>query len=482
MHTKNTRMRTILPFIVALITITLFSKCSLHCDTCGKEERDPCKAEQKKIRQLKEKIKHVVVIYQENWSFDGLYGSFPGANNRSNANTYQVDKNGNLLDTVKYPMVEIYPGGKPLWIVDTSFKNLDPDKKSLPLAAKPYDLINYNIRPDVETGDITHRFYTEQLQIDNGKMDKFAAYSENPGLVQSYFDATNMPEGKLAQQYTLCDNFFHSAFGGSFLNHIWLIAAATPVWKNAPDEFVCKVADTELYGYDNKVTTDGYAVNTVYSVNTPHGKDDYYLPNQTMPTIGDRLNDQEITWAWYSGGWNDAIAGHPDAAYFQYHHQPFVYFENFKDGTENKKNHLKDETDFFADIKSENLPQVCFIKALGINNEHPGYANLERGQKHVDSLVKLIMNSKYSDDCVIIIAYDEHGGRWDHVPSPKIDRWGPGSRVPCIIISKYARKNFIDHTQYETVSILKFIETLHGLKPLSSRDSAANGLMNAFQF
>ena len=462
-------MKNFIFFITAFFIIACFSKCSFDCDSCGKkEESDPCKSEQKKIEQLKKKIKHIIVIYQENWSFDGLYGSFPGANNRSCANTYQVEKNDSLMKNFKLP----------LDMKGAIIKNF----VGKTLLAKPYNLIDYGVLPDEETGDITHRFITEQLQIDNGKMDKFAAYSENPGLVQSYFDATNMPEGKLAQKYTLCDNFFHSAFGGSFLNHIWLIAAATPVWKNAPYEFINKDADTQLYNYDNKVTTDGYAVNTVYSVNMPHGKDTYYLPNQTMPTIGDRLNDKKISWVWYSGGWNDAMAGHPDSTYFQFHHQPFVYFENFKDGSENKKQHLKDEIDFISAIKSEDLPQVSFIKAFGINNEHPGYANLERGQKHVDSLVQLVMNSKYGDDCVIIIAYDEHGGRWDHVAPRRIDRWGPGSRVPCIIISKYAKKNYIDHTQYETVSILKFIETVHGLKPLSSRDSAANGLMNAFEF
>ena len=119
---------------------------------------------------------------------------------------------------------------------------------------------------------------------------------------------------------------------------------------------------------------------------------------------------------------------------------------------------------------------------LGEDDEHPGYSALERGQRHVDSVVKLVMASKYWDDAVIIIAYDEHGGRWDHVAPPKIDRWGPGTRVPCIVISKYARKHFVDHTQYETVSILKLIESRFGLRPLTQRDSAATNLLNALDF
>ena len=109
---------------------------------------------------------------------------------------------------------------------------------NLALPLIPYDLTKYKyIAANALTGDIVHRFYHEQLQIDNGlleskngDLDKFVTWSDNPGLVLSYIDATNLPEGRLAQQYTLCDNFFHSAYGGSFLNHQWLIAAASPPW------------------------------------------------------------------------------------------------------------------------------------------------------------------------------------------------------------------------------------------------------------
>jgi phospholipase C len=101
---------------------------------------------------------------------------------------------------------------------------------------------------------------------------------------------------------------------------------------------------------------------------------------------------------------------------------------------------------------------------------------------HAQKLVDSIMHSKYWGETVIIITSDENGGRWDHVAPPKIDRWGPGSRIPAVIISPYAKKGFIDHTQYETVSILKFIETRFDLKPLTNRDAQANDLLNAFDF
>lgn len=427
-----------------------------------------------KVAELRGKVEHIVVIYQENWSFDGLYGKFPGANNLSKTmDVPQVDKDGTPLKTAPQPYSDIY-GDKP--VLDTAFHQ--------PLPPKPYDLLQY-ISPDHLTGDLVHRFYTEQLQINGGRMDKFIAWSDNGGLVQSYFDATNLPEGKLAQQYTLCDNFFHSAFGGSFLNHIWLIAAASPVWKDAPKKYISQPDPTKPHFKDAQVTPDGYAINTSYSINQPHPasiKDTTLLmPSQTIPTIGDRLNDAKVSWAWYSGGWNDAINGKPDEL-FQYHHQPFVYFENFKDGSANKKEHLKDETDFTTAVQNGTLPSVSFIKPLGNNNEHPGYASLTKGQEHVDSIVQLIMKSEYWKNTIIIIAYDENGGRWDHVSPPKIDRWGPGSRVPCIIISPFARKHFIDSTPYETVSILKLIETRYKLKPLTNRDATAKNMLNAFDF
>jgi acid phosphatase len=112
------------------------------------------------------------------------------------------------------------------------------------------------------------------------------------------------------------------------------------------------------------------------------------------------------------------------------------------------------------------LPPVSFIKPLGPNNEHPGYADLVTGQQHV-----AVQKSEIWKDCVIIITYDENGGRWDHVVPPvRSDGWGVGMRVPTIIISPFVERGAIDGTEYETVSILKLIERRFNLAPLSPRD------------
>jgi len=421
-----------------------------------------------------ERIQHLIVIYQENWSFDSLYGKFPGADGIANAGERvgQMKKDGTPYTTLPQPL-------------DTSKKPPVPDARfptNLPVVA--YDAAQY-VPPNQATGDIVNRPLQEQLQINGGRMDGFVAWSENGGLAMSYYDATDLPVGRLAQQYVLADHFFHSAFGGSLFNHFWLVCACTPIWSNAPANLVLQLDAEGVVIKDGSVTPDGYVVHTVYPSNRPYPgsiKDSAQLmPLLTNPTIGDRLSEKGISWAWYSGGWNDAVAGHPDPL-FQFHHQPFNYFAPYAEGAAVRAEHLKDIEDLLAALRTGNPPAVAFVKPIGADNEHPGYADLLRGQQYVATLVKAVQDSSVWKDSVIIITYDEGGGRWDHVPPPQGERWGPGVRVPAIIISPFAKRRFVDHTTYETTSILKFIESRWRLAPLGSRDAAANDLLNAFDF
>jgi phospholipase C len=416
------------------------------------------------------KIKHVVVIYLENHSFDNLFGSFPGANGISNSDLSditQLDASG--MPYAFLPVIPAAPGGT-MTQFPTNLEN------------KLFNIDQY-VANDINTPDVLHRYYQEQLQIDGGKMDKYALYNNTGGISQGYYKTELLPLLPIAKQYVLCDNFYHSAFGGSFLNHMWLIAAASPVFPNAPAGIVAVVDPSGKLVTDGAVTPDGYVVNTSYSVNAPHpatASAANLIPNQTLPTIGDRLNDKQVSWVWYSGGWDNALAGNPDPT-FQFHHQPFIYFANYADGTQAKKDHLKDETEFIAAAKNGTLPSVSFVKPLGINNEHPGYSNVEAGENHTVELINDVLSGPNGKDAVIIVTYDENGGFWDHVPPPVIDKkWGPGTRVPTIIISPFCKQGYVDHTQYETASILSFIEKRWGLKPLSSRDNNANPLENAF--
>jgi len=477
--------------------------------------------ERKKVDEKLKHIGHIIVIYQENWSFDSLYGQYPGADGLQNSfdTLPQVDRSTGYASL-------IYQTPSPLnGTVDPNFTAVGGNlalwsnhNRALPLI--PYDFTKY-ISPGSKTGDIVHRFYHEQLQIDNnllepklGDLDKFVTWSDNPGLVLSYLDATNLPEGQLAQQYTLCDRFFHSAYGGSFLNHQWLIAASSPPWTAPiPSGWQSSYNGTTLL--DNQLTVDGnYAVNTIQPLMAPFApgtvpakrllinNTDPAQPGYT-PNIGNRLDDAGINWRWYSGGWNDALANNvtANAELFQFHHQPFAYctkyapFSNvpaagdttgtLNPATTGPNAHLQDETNFLADVASGKLPPVSFIKPIGKDNEHPGYTDEVTGQQHVADLVAAVKNSKIWKDCVIIITYDENGGRWDHVVPPvRADKWGVGVRVPGIIISPFVANGMVDNNEYETVSILKLIERRYGLAPLAARDAdpAVSDLTTAFEW
>jgi len=246
---------------------------------------------------------------------------------------------------------------------------------------------------------------------------------------------------------------------------------------------VSEEADNGRMVRDGKVTQDGYAINELYTVYTPHPpKADPagLLPAQTLPTIGDRLDAKGISWAWYSGGWNDALGGKYDR-HFVFHHQPFAYFKNYGDGTEGKKKHLRDEADLIGDIEKGALPAIAYFKPVGEENEHPGYANILDGDGKVAGIIERIRRSPLWESTVIIVTYDDNGGFWDHVAPPKLDRWGPGVRVPTVIVSPFAKRGFVDHTIYDTTSILKLIESRFDLLPLTERDANANGLANALE-
>lgn len=421
-----------------------------------------------------DRIQHIIVVYLENHSFDNLFGTFPGANGLAKAGdaARQVDLDGK-------PFAKLPP------VIDTGKKPPEPDPRfPANLPNRPF-LIDKYVKQDQKVPDLVHRYYQEIGQIDGGKMDKFAAISDARGLVMGHHDGSKTRLWNYAREFTLADNFFHAAFGGSFLNHFWTICACTPRYDNAPADITATVGPDGTMIKDGQVTPDGYAINTIFTVYQPHPASitdqSRLLPAQTMPTIGDRLSAKNVSWAWYSGGWDAALAGHPDAS-FQYHHQPFAYFTNFADGTEAKRQHLRDETDFLAAIESGDLPAVVFYKPLGRDNEHPGYTDVTSGDRHITAIIDKIRRSKLWASSAIVVTYDEHGGYWDHVAPPKADRWGPGIRVPTVIISPFAKRHYIDHTSYDTTSILRLIEERFAVAPLGERDAKAADMRNAFNF
>ena len=423
-------------------------------------------------------VQHLIVIYFENHTFDNLYGKFPGANglDRPGAAVPQTDRNGTVYQALPQPR-------------NNSGPNQGPDQRfPADLPNGPFQLNQYAPLDQIIPSPV-HRYYQHQLQINGGRMDRYVAWSDAGGLTMGYYDTASLPLYPYAREYTLADNFFTGALGGSMLNHFWLICACTPVWPNAPPGIVAeprfdpagRLIDLPR---DGDVTPDGYVVNDVQPFYRPYQAgvgDPDRMPPQTLPTLGDRLGAAGVSWAWYAGGWNDALAGNP-APTFVFHHQPFVYFRQYADGTPAKAAHLKDEADFLADLDRGTLPAVSFIKPLGVYDEHAGYSTVLASEQHVVGLIERVKSSPYWERAAIVVTYDDFGGFYDHVPPPVIDRWGPGGRVPALIISPHARKGFVDHTLYDTTSILKFIQWRWGLEPLGARDAGANNLLAAFEF
>jgi phospholipase C len=413
-------------------------------------------------------VKHIIVIYLENHSFDNLFGMFPGADGIANAGdkALQTDASGKPYTTLP-----------PVMVGHTQ------DARFPSLPNTPFAIAKY-VKPEDKTGDLVHRFYQLQEQMDGGKMDKFALISNAGGLVMGYYDQPSSPLWKYAERYTLADHFFTAAFGGSLLNHFWLICACTPHYDHAPKALLSTLDSNGMLVKDAPLTPDGYAVNTIEPYSQPfetkYSDPAMRLPAVTLPTIGDRLSAKGIGWAWYSGGWDDAIAGKPDPSFVP-HHQPFAYFAAYETGTKGRKEHLKDESDFIAAIAHNTLPAVVFYKPLGKVDMHPGYSAVTPSETHVFSLIDSIEKSPAGKDSIIIVTFDDAGGWWDHVMPAKADRFGPGERVPTVIISPYAKRGFIDHTPYDTTAILKLIETRFDLKPLSARDANAADLTNALQ-
>jgi acid phosphatase len=167
---------------------------------------------------------------------------------------------------------------------------------------------------------------------------------------------------------------------------------------------------------------------------------------------------------------------------FQPHHQPFNYYAEFDPVTHatDRANHLQDYTNLVADAAAGTLPAVSFYKPEGLYNQHPGYANVTDADQKIADVVAKLQASPQWKHMMIVIIHDENGGQWDHVAPPSADTLGPGTRIPAIIISPYAKKGTVDHTQYDTASVLRLITRRFGLPTLpglTARDEAlkANG-------
>jgi len=486
-----------------------------------------------------DRIDNVVVIYAENRSFNNLFANFPGATGVPGAGkgrrkdpgfAPQKDRDGTVLAKLPPAWNGLTAAGQPVTVTQAQTTNVWPNapfQVDSPTPAWGTPVIGNTI----VTRDLTHRFYENQMQIDGGLNDKFVAWGDSGGLVMGWFDGSRTAMWKTAREYTLADRFFMGAFGGSYLNHQYLVCACVPVYPDA-DTSPAHPAITqlrtdadgkllpELALADNSPASamagppvfrkssnlapkdyfgDGlfHSVNTMqpafqpsYNPPTPEDTAGLYatplepttLPAQAQATIGDLLNAKGVAWAWYAGGWAAATADrtkvYDDASGdFQAHHQPFNYYAAFDPKTHaaDRAAHLKDGADLLADAAAGKLPPVAFYKPIGKDNEHPGYASIAEGDAHIADVIARLQASPQWAHMLVVVTYDENGGQWDEVAPPKGDLVGPGTRIPAIVVSPFARRGFVDHTPYDTASILRFIThrwSLPVLPGIQARDAA----------
>lgn len=496
-------------------------------------------------------FKNVVVIYEENHSFDNLYGSWGPVNGEPvtgladarQVNTTQITQDGDAYGCLLQDDVNLSsPSPVPTTCVDqahhvpaSGFANthftiddfIRPKDKTCPApgTSAPNGVLKGSDGATRGgcTRDLVHRFYQEQYQLNGGRQNRYVTGSDAVGLTMGVYDTTTLPiyqylHRRGAPNYVIADHFFQAAFGGSFLNHQYLVAARAPVdtdpthtggaanlhsvvdgagFPNSSYPLYtptagASVKDAQLTqacpsALPNLACGD-YAVNTMQPTSPPFGGGSKLplIDDAVYPNIGDRLTEAKISWNWYSGGWSDADAGHPGPL-FQYHHQPLNYFAAYAPGQPGRS-HLRDETEFIQAARRGQLPTVSFVKPYGAENDHPGYASEPDGSDHLVDLIKAITSGPQARDTLIVVTYDEFGGQWDHVSPPGLgntdgpsDQFGPGTRIPALLISTGFHRSGVDHHSYHTTSIMATLEHALNLPPVATRDAQVADLTAAIR-
>jgi phospholipase C len=403
-------------------------------------------------------VSHVVVVYTEGASFDALLGGLPGANglDAPGAAVPQVDRNGRPYEDLPRPVPNLAEAalveGPPRW------------QLPLRMPAALFSLDDH-VPEDAIVRTPQEGFYQQRLQIAGGRMNGFVAWTDTGPLPLGHWETTRLGLASYARLYTVADAFFAAAYGGAFLNATWLACACTPVWENAPANVVAAPAVDaagQTIGIERArlVAPDGRLVNAPDAQRRP--------PLQTAPTIADRLTDKGIDWAWYAGTAGDAVPS-----------DPLALFARWAPGSAERAAHVRPEAAFVTDVTAGRMPAVAFVSPA--IDAPPGFGRPHETDRRVVDLIELVKASPHWDESVVIVTAAGTGGWYDHVPPPAGDAWGPGGRVPAMLISPHARKGFVDHTPYDTTSILRFLEWRFDLEPLGARDAAAANLLAAFE-
>lgn len=461
-------------------------------------------------------IKHLVVIFQENVSFDHYFATYPKAANPTGEPQFKAasDTPTDIDTLANAGLLDTNPN-------KTNAKNGDG-------AAAPFRLD----RSQAATQDQNHGYTAEQAAYDDFKMDLFpantgrankggqGAFGTN-GLVMGYYDGNTVTGlWNYAQHFAMSDNSFSTTFGPSTPGAINLISGQTN-GMTLPPGYKLEKDGT----YDGgRVVPDGNGNWTMISDLDPTGD---VCSNPKYPTalmsgrnIGNMMNDRGITWGWFEGGFDltvknangtsgcqratlSKVTNEAEVDYIP-HHEPFQYYPSTANpkhlrpssvaaiGTSDDggANHQYDIHDFYDALKAGNMPAVSFLKASGFQDGHAGYSDPLDGQEFIAKAVNTIETSPFWKNTAIIIAYDDSDGWYDHAhaivnasditvkgydvlngdkcgtgtPLPGVNgqpaqgRCGYGTRQPFLVVSPYAKSNFVDHTLTDQSSVMRFIE------------------------
>jgi phospholipase C len=367
-------------------------------------------------------IRHIVIIIQENRSFNNLFMGFPGANTASSGPT----STGQIV-----PLTQV------------NFENGD------------------------DLGHFRSDFITS---YDNGKMDGFdkvADFMNVPNFAYSYVNkAETQPYWSMASTYGLGDNMFASTTGASFVDHQYIIAGQSDetidLPLSAPNQVVVPWGcDSPGGAYMQQFNAQGQIVNGP-------------SPCFTYKSMGDELDQYGVSWKFYAPAFtNPADVGVIWSAYDA--------ISDVRYGPDWTSKVSSPETTILTDIANEALPTVSWVTPDFVNSDHPR-SRSSTGPQWVASIVNAIGQSQYWQSTAIFVVWDDWGGWYDNVSPPQLDYEGLGFRVPLIVVSPYAKKHYVSHAQHEFGSLLHYIETTQGVPSLGTTDARADDLSDFFDY
>lgn len=442
--------------------------------------------------ETKTPIKHVVVIFGENVSFDHYFGTYPYALNINGEPKFNAKTNTPEVNNLLTP--KDYNGTQP----DISKTNL---LNNNPNAANPVRLD----RSQAMTDDMDHNYHSEIAATDGGKMDKAVETTgrgKNPGIVMDYYDGNTVTAlWNYAQNFAMSDNSFGTTYGPSTPGALNLISGETN-GATLYDKNGQKVTNDILNEFENGTITGDP---NPYLDKASTGMT--AVMNDTNKNVGDLLNSKGITWGWFQGGFADPTAKHTNiggASVTDYspHHQPFEYYKSTTNqnhvapsssemiGKTDQANHQYDMKDFWTAVDSGNMPSVSYLKAPMYQDGHAGYSDPLDEQQFIVNTINHLQKTPEWKDTAVVLAYDDSDGWYDHVFAPsngqtvESGKAGFGPRLPLLVVSPYAKSNYVDHNLTDQSSILKFIEDNWNLGRIggSSSDAKAGSIENMFDF